>query len=125
MFGLRFGLDDEHDRDQLALESSEFVLLMCCKSIRRFHREFASMLNYIDGFQLSLVGHDVVRLPLGFRSMDCVIVGRSSTQRRKMLLVRVVLLVVHGFRHVFIEGYRDWTGSLCSRGVRSSPLRAV
>ena len=56
-----------------------------------------------------------------------VVVRWSSSQIRVILLVRVVLFVVlvvfHQFRHVFINGYRGLSRRLCSLSVPSSHLR--
>ena len=104
MLASRVRCNDEHIQVDFAIEWSEFVLLMCPKSIGQFHSGFPQMMEFIDGFQLVLVGREVIRLSPGLWSMDFVIVGWSSSRVRVILLERVVLLVVQGIRHIFIGG---------------------
>ena len=124
MLGYRVKRNDEHIGVLLAIESSELVLLMCPKSIGRFHPKFAHMLEFIHSLQLVLVAREVIWLPQGFQSMDFVIVGCLFSQITVILLETVVLLV--GIRHiVVISVCSGWSGCLCLSGRSLLPFQRI
>ena len=98
------------------------MLLVCPKSIGRFHSEFAQMLEFMDGFQLVLISLDVLELPQGFRSMDLIIawyltpIGRVP--RIVVLDIRAILVGIVVFD--VGRGLSGSSGRLRLGGVRLS-----